>query len=100
MEELVKRLQEIKEQVLHLKTQNDSLLQDQNRKDRELQRLKQIVEIQNSSLKQMEQKLKIKRIADEVMGEEPMDSNKSRELKFKLNEMIKEVDKVISLIHQ
>ena len=101
MEELIKRLQDIKEQVLHLKTQNESLLQDQGRKDKEIHRLKQLVEIQNSSLKQMEQKLKIKRIADEVTsGDDSEDSNKSKELKFKINEMIREVDKIMTLMHQ
>jgi hypothetical protein len=101
MEELVKRLQDIKEQVLNLKAQNELLLQDQERKNKELQRLKQLVDIQNSSLKQMEQKLKIKRIADEVTGEDDsLDSNSSRELKLKINEMIKEVDKIMTLMHQ
>lgn len=101
MEELVKRLQDIKEQVLNLKNQNHSLLHEQDKKDKEIHRLKQLVDIQNSSLKQLEQKLKIKRIADEVTGtEDTGDSNTSRELKFKINEMIKEIDKIMSLIHQ
>ncbi len=101
MEELLKRLQSIKDQVLQLKAENASLLKDQDRKEREIHRLKQLIDIQNSSLKQMEQKLKIKRIADEVLSDDDShESHKTRELKFKINEMIKEVDKVMSLLHQ
>ncbi len=101
MEELLKRLQDIKEQVLLLKSQNTALAEEQDKKNREIQRLKQLVDIQNSSLKQMEQKLKIKRIADGVTTDsDELDSNSSRELKFKINEMIKEVDKIMTLMHQ
>jgi hypothetical protein len=100
MEELVKRLQDIKEQVLALKAENDSLIKHQDGKDREIQRLKQLVEIQNSSIKQMELKFKIKRIAEEATSDGSPDANKSRELKFKINEMIKEVDKIMTLMHQ
>jgi 2-keto-4-pentenoate hydratase/2-oxohepta-3-ene-1,7-dioic acid hydratase in catechol pathway len=41
----------------------------------------------------------MKRLADEVNSEEH-ESGSNRDLKFKINEMIKEVDKIISLMHQ
>lgn len=101
MENLVKRLQEIKEQILQLKKENEELNQTRSQKDKEITRLKQLIDIQNSSIRQLEQKLKMKRIADGVSedneGNEP---SSNRDLKFKINEMISEVDKIMTLIHR
>lgn len=98
MEQLIERLKNIKTEVQLLKTVNDDLKQSIEFKDKEIMRLKQLLEIQNSSLREMEQKMKIKRIAEGASGES--DGESSRDLKFKINEMLKEVDKVMSLIHQ
>lgn len=68
----------------------------QSKKDKEVERLKKIIDIQNSSIKELELKLKIKRIADSVNTEQ----SGNRDLKFKINDMIGEVDKIISLLHQ
>lgn len=100
MENLVKRLSAIKDEIARLKSENDALKAMQLGKEKDLMRLKNLVEIQNSSIRQLEQKLKIKRIADEVAGDASEESGNNRDLKFKINEMIKEVDKVISLMHQ
>lgn len=98
MEELLQRLQAIKNEVLTLKTRSAELQKQADKAEKDNQRLRQLLEIQNSSIKQMEQKLKVKRIADGVSGNEDGESN--RELKFKINDIIKEVDRVISLMHQ
>lgn len=98
MEQLLERLKNIKNEVQSLKTINDDLKQSLDTKEKEINRLKQLLEIQNSSLKEMEQKLKIKRIAEGAVGES--DGESSRDLKFKINEMLKEVEKVMSLMHQ
>lgn len=98
MEELLQRLQAIKEEVLRLKTKSAELQKQADKAEKDNQRLRQLLEIQNNSIKQMEQKLKVKRIADGVSGSEDGESN--RELKFKINDIIKEVDRVISLMHQ
>lgn len=101
MENLVKRLQDIKEQILQLKKENEELNQTRSQKDKEITRLKQIIDIQNSSIRQLEQKLKIKRIADGVSEEsDGNEHNSNRDLKFKINEMISEVDKIMTLIHR
>lgn len=96
MEHLAQRLQAIKTEIIRLKKVNEEIVLAQEKKNKEIARLKKIIDIQNSSLKDLEQKIKIKRIADSV-NEEPANN---RDLKFKINDMISEVDKIISLLHQ
>jgi hypothetical protein len=96
MEHLAQRLQEIKSEIIRLKKANEEIVLAESKKSKELERLKRIIEIQNSSIKELELKLKIKRIADSVNDEQ----GNNRDLKFKINDMIGEVDKIISLMHQ
>ena len=79
MEHLAQRLQEIKSEIIRLKKANEEIVLAQSKKSKEL-----------------ESKLKIKRIADSVNDEQ----GNNRDLKFKINDMIGEVDKIISLMHQ
>jgi hypothetical protein len=97
MEELIARLESIVKKVEELNLHNQSLAEQNLKKEKEIGRLKQLLDIQNHSIKEMENKLKIKRIADGLNGEE---SESNRDLKFKINEMIKEVDKIMNLMHQ
>ncbi len=99
MEALIKRLQEVKQAILGLKEENVQLNSALEKREKEINRLKKLLEIQNSSIKDLEQKLKMKRMADELNGEEA-ENGSNRDLKFKINEMIKEVDKIITLMHQ
>ncbi|MES2616343.1 MAG: hypothetical protein V4613_00605 [Bacteroidota bacterium] len=100
MEELIKRLQLIHDKVNALKLENKQLKSELTKSEKQLQRLKQIIDIQNSTLQQQEQQLKIKTIATQLVNDQPLSPNESRALKQKINEMIKEVDKVIALIHE
>jgi hypothetical protein len=99
MEALIKRLQDVKQAILELKEENAGMTEALAEKDKEVARLRRLLDIQNSSIKDLEHKLKMKRLADEVNSEEH-ESGSNRDLKFKINEMIKEVDKIISLMHQ
>lgn len=99
MEALIKRLQEVKQAILQLKEENAVITEALAEKDKEVARLRRLLDIQNSSIKDLEHKLKMKRLVDEVNSEEH-ESGSNRDLKFKINEMIKEVDKIISLMHQ
>jgi hypothetical protein len=96
MEHLAQRLQEIKLEIIRLKKANEEIVLALSKKNKEVDRLKKIIEIQNSSIKELELKLKFKRIADSVNDEQ----GTNRDLKFKINDMIGEVDKIISLLHQ
>ncbi len=100
MDQLVNRLLKIKEKILALKVQNKKLLEENKKFESTIKRLTQLIEIQNNSIKKMEQQLKIKRIADQLGSDSKLSPNESRELKYKINEIIKEVDKVIAQIHE
>lgn len=101
METLVKRLEDIKAKIVQLKAEQSAHQKTQEQKDKEITRLRQLIDIQNSSIRQLESKLKIKRIADEFSnGEAQSETGSKRDLKFKINEMINEIDKVITLIHR
>lgn len=100
MEQLLGRLAKIKDKVKALKSQNEKLMLEQKRMEQTIERLQKLVEIQNNSIRQFEQQLKIKRIADQLVSTDSLSANESRELKYKINEIIKEVDKVIALIHE
>jgi len=99
MEAIIRRLQEVKQAILGLKKENSALNGELQKREKEIKRLKQLLDIQNSSIKDLEQKLKMKRLAEEL-NQEKEESGSNRDLKFKINEMIKEVDKIISLMHQ
>ena len=80
MEHLAQRLQEIKSEIIRLKKANEEIVLAESKKSKELERLKRIIEIQNSSIKELELKLKIKRIADSVNDEQ----GNNRDLKLML----------------
>lgn len=100
MEQLLGRLAKIKDKVKALKSQNEKLMLEQKKMEQSIERLQKLVEIQNNSIRQFEQQLKIKRIADQIGSTDSLSPNENRELKYKINEIIKEVDKVIALIHE
>jgi hypothetical protein len=99
MDELLMRLLKIKERVKTLKLRNEKLQAENKQAASTIERLEKLVAIQNNSIKKLEQQLKVKRIADQVGSGNKLPVNESRELKYKINEIIKEVDKVIAIIH-
>lgn len=100
MEQLLLRLAKVKDQIKALKSQKEQLLNEHKKALSTIERLQKLVEIQNNSIRQLEQQLKVKRIADQLGNDASLSSNESRALKYKINEIIKEVDKVIALIHE
>ncbi|MCC6818453.1 MAG: hypothetical protein IT245_06155 [Bacteroidia bacterium] len=80
----------------HLRAKNSEL----EEKNKEIVRLRRLLDIQNSSIKELESKLKMKRLAEGVSGDSDDDNSSNRDLKFKINEMIKEVDRITTLLHQ
>jgi len=100
MDAIVARLEKIKKAVFVLKKQNTDLNLNNKKVEKELERLKQLVVIQNNSIKELEQKVKIKEIAEGFILDDNLEVNKRRALKQKINEMIKEVDKAIAAISE
>lgn len=100
MEKLVARLVRIREKITALKLQNQQLKKDLKKAEDTIERLRQLIEIQNNTIKKHEQELKVKRIATQLETGEALSPNESRALKSKINEIIREVDKVIATLHQ
>ena len=100
MEQLLLRLAKVKDQIKALKSQKELLSIEHKKALGTIERLQKLVEIQNNSIRQLEQQLKVKRIADQLGNTEALSANENRALKYKINEIIKEVDTVIALIHE
>lgn len=100
MEEFLKRLQTIHRKIAQMQEEKRLLKDELRQAHKQLERLRKLVEIQNATIKEQEQQLKIKRLATGLIEDHPLTPNESRALKQKVNEMIKEIDKVITLIHE
>jgi hypothetical protein len=95
-------LETIKLKIESIHSNNIELSAIIKQKNKEIDRLKKLIEIQNNTIKEQEYKLKVKSIAEHVLSndDESSQSLKKRELKFKINEMLKELDNLSHLIHQ
>jgi hypothetical protein len=102
MEAIIQRLETIKLKIASIHSNNSELSSIIKQKNKEIERLKKLIEIQNNTIKEQEYKLKIKNIAEQALSndDDASQSIKRRELKFKINEMLKELDKLSHLIHQ
>ncbi|MDP2176218.1 MAG: hypothetical protein Q8K70_09960 [Bacteroidota bacterium] len=100
MQEILNRLNAIKQKLEEILSENRLLKQSLKKQEDQIERLKKLIEIQNNTLKNQEQRLKIKEIVESALDDQDLGANKKRELKAKINEMIKEVDKVIHLMNQ
>ena len=102
MEAIIQRLETIKLKIASIHSNNSELSAIIKQKNKEIERLKKLIEIQNNTIKEQEYKLKIKNIAEQALSndDDASPSIKRRELKFKINEMLKELDKLSHLIHQ
>lgn len=102
METIIQRLEIIKQKISAMQSSNIELQNALKQRNKEIDRLKKLIDIQNNTIKEQDYKLKVKSIADQALISEndPMQSTKRRELKFKINEMLKELDKLSHLIHQ
>lgn len=100
MQDILNRLKAIKQKAEEILSENRLLKQSLKKQEDQIERLKKLIEIQNNTLKEQEQKLKIKDIVESALEDRELGANKKRELKAKINEMIKEVDKVIHLMNQ
>lgn len=101
MQELLSRLGMIQKKLHQLIEEKKTIAQTNKDLKRENERLQRIVSIQNETIKMQEQKLKVKEIIEATLNpDQELSSNKKRELKHKINEMIKEVDYLINQIYQ
>lgn len=61
----------------------------------ELNELKETVENQKKTISDLEEKYKVVKLAKSISGE----NGESRELKYKINELVREIDKCMALLN-
>ena len=89
-------LNSIKEKV-HLLMSNNSSLKEQNiQLEKKVSELKNTLEEQNAEIENFNEKVKMLKMAKSLGG----DSEKNTEMKLKINELVREIDKCISLLNK
>ena len=89
-------LNSIKEKV-HLLMSNNSSLKEQNiQLETKVSELKNTLEEQNAEIENFNEKVKMLKMATSLGG----DSEKNTEMKLKINELVREIDKCISLLNK
>ena len=89
-------LNSIREKV-HLLMSNNSSLKEQNiQLETKVSELKNTLEEQNAEIENFNEKIKMLKMAKSLGG----DSEKNTEMKLKINELVREIDKCISLLNK
>ena len=89
-------LNSIKEKV-HMLMSNNSSLKEQNiQLETKVSELKNTLEQQKSEIENFNKKVKMLKMAKSLGG----DSEKNTEMKLKINELVREIDKCISLLNK
>jgi len=89
-------LNSIREKV-HLLMSNNSSLKEQNiQLETKVSELKNTLEEQNAEIENFNEKVKMLKMAKSLGG----DSEKNTEMKLKINELVREIDKCISLLNK
>lgn len=89
-------LNSIKEKV-HLLMSNNSSLKEQNiQLETKVSELKNTLEQQKAEIENFNEKVKMLKMAKSLGG----DSEKNTEMKLKINELVREIDKCISLLNK
>ncbi len=66
-----------------------------NKLKRELNELKETIENQKKTISDLEEKYKVVKLAKSISSE----NGESRELKYKINELVREIDKCMALLN-
>ena len=89
-------LNSVKEKV-HMLMSNNSSLKEQNiQLETKVSELKNTLEQQKSEIENFNKKVKMLNMAKSLGG----DSEKNTEMKLKINELVREIDKCISLLNK
>jgi chromosome segregation ATPase len=89
-------LNSVKEKV-HMLMSNNSSLKEQNiQLETKVSELKNTLEQQKSEIENFNKKVKMLKMAKSLGG----DSEKNTEMKLKINELVREIDKCISLLNK
>ena len=95
MSYLSEQLKEIEGKVKLLAEHNRELREEKSALQSELAVLRELVEAQKNTIKELEEKKKISKIADSVS----LAAREKRELKLKINQYVREIDRCIALLN-
>lgn len=90
-------IEEIKQKFNHILKNNKDLAQLNSSLKDELAKLKNSLASKESQLIELKEKYKILKMSKKLVGGE---IGESKELKLKINEMVKEIDKCIALLNK
>lgn len=88
-------LQKIKEKSEHLAQRNKLLKTEKDKLAKKIIELENTIEIQRQTIKDIEEKNKMLKIANKITEYD----TKKKELKLKINDYIREIDKSIALLN-
>ena len=86
----------IKEKVYLLMSNNSSLKEQNMQLETKVSELKNTLEQRNAEIENFNEKVKMLKMAKSLSG----DSEKNTEMKLKINELVREIDKCISLLNK
>ncbi len=89
-------LNSIKEKVHLLMSNNSSLKEQKIQLETKVSELKNTLEQQKAEIENFNEKVKMLKMAKSLGG----DSEKNTEMKLKINELVREIDKCISLLNK
>jgi len=89
-------LNSIKEKVHTLMSNNSSLKEQNIQLETKVSELKNTLKQQKSEIENFNGKVKMLKMAKSLVG----DSEKNTEMKLKINELVREIDKCISLLNK
>ena len=89
-------LNSIKEKVHTLMSNNSSLKEQNIQLETKVSELKNTLDQQKSEIENFNEKVKMLKMAKSLGG----DSEKNTEMKLKINELVREIDKCISLLNK
>ena len=89
-------LNSIKEKVYLLMSNNSSLKEQNIQLEKKVSELKNTLEQRNTEIENFNEKVKMLKMAKSLSG----DSEKNTEMKLKINELVREIDKCISLLNK
>ena len=89
-------LNSIKEKVYLLMSNNSSLKEQNMQLETKVSELKNTLEQRNAEIENFNEKVKMLKMAKSLSG----DSEKNTEMKLKINELVREIDKCISLLNK
>ena len=88
-------LLKIKEKTEYLAQRNKLLKTEKDKFEKKIIELENTIEIQRQTIKDIEEKNKMLKIANKITE----DDTKKKELKLKINDYIREIDKSIALLN-